>query len=415
VTIVALAPALLTPGTQPLRPVGRRPRLKTPRTAGPALLVAAGYVDPGNWGSDVAAGSQFGVRLLWVLATAMLVALFFQQLSVRLGLATGSGLTQLLRLHLPLPLQRLAIPPLVLALLATEVIEVFGVVLGVQMLTGWSPVPAVLASIAMILLVLFAPGGMTRGVVYALLGAITVVYLTYLAQQGSGPVVAGLTPGTLPGGSFAIIAALVGSVIMPHNLLLHSALSSQLQPSMAEAPVRSLRRKSLVTSALALGLALAVNMAITILAARSVASGPRDISSVVGGLAPAYGQASAAIFALTLLAAGLASSTTSGMITVDAFALLIPKFRLPAAGRRLLLVLPAALLVIGHAPEISVILWSQILLTCALPTVMLPMLWLCGRADVMGHHQVVRVSTRVVGALLAITITALGALSVACV
>ena len=404
--LIPAVPRPLTPVVAPL------PARKITRTVGPALLVAAGYVDPGNWGSDVAAGSQFGTRLLWVLAVAMMVALFFQQLSVRVGLATGLGLTELLRQHLPLVLQRLALPPLILALLATEVIEVLGVVLGVQLLTGWSPLSAVAAAILMILLVLFAPGRMTRGIVYGLLGAIAAVYLMVLFQQGSGPVVAGLSPGALPGGSFTVVAALVGSVIMPHNLLLHSSLASGLGRSGPGDSVRPVLRRSLVTGGLALSLALAVNMAITILADHAVGVGSVDLSSLAGSLGPAYGQASAASFAMTLLAAGLASSTTSGMITVDAFAVLLPGLRLPAAARRMVLVVPAAVLVIARAPEIQVILWSQVLLTCALPAVMLPMLWICGRAEIMGRHVVTR-STRLVAIALGLAITALGIVSIA--
>ena len=193
-------------------------------TLAPALLVSAGYVDPGNWGTDVAAGASFGYRLVWVLALATGLALFLQYLAARLGLASGQDLTSLLRTRLPRPARAALIPPILGVLVLTEIVEVLGVVIGVQLLTGWSTGASVAAATALVVTILVAPPVVGRRTVYTCLGLVGAVYLTVLFLHGVGDVVAGLRPGPLPPGGIVVAAGLIGAVVMPHNILLHSAL-----------------------------------------------------------------------------------------------------------------------------------------------------------------------------------------------
>ncbi|MCW2525968.1 MAG: iron/manganese transporter, partial [Pseudonocardiales bacterium] len=192
------------------------------RALGPAVFVSAGYVDPGNWATDVAAGAKFGFSLIWVLAAATLAALFIQQLSARLGVASGEDLATLMHTRLGINVRRLIVPPVLCALVVTEIVEVLGVVIGIQLLTGWPAYQAIPAACLLVLVVVLAPRRFGRGVVYGCLGFVSLVYLVLLADHGLGDVAAGMRPTTLPPGGLPVAIGIVGAVIMPHNVLLHS-------------------------------------------------------------------------------------------------------------------------------------------------------------------------------------------------
>lgn len=370
--------------------VARRSRL-TPgltRTVPPALLVAAGYVDPGNWGTDVAAGAEFGYRLVWVLALATALALFLQHFAAGLGFATGQDLASLLRDRLPRPARGLLFPPLLVALAVTEVVEVLGVVIGVQMLTGWSTGWSVLLATALVLLVFAVPVGMARRAVYSCLGLVGVVYLAVLVLHGGGEVVAGLVPGPLSSGSLPVAVGLIGAVVMPHNILLHSALARDLRRATADpttTELRRLQRASSLTTGGALAVAFAVNCAIMSVAATSGASstGP-GLAGALESAPPTFGAVTTSLFAVTLVGAGLASSVTGGMVSADVLRRLVPRLRVHDVVRRSLCLVPAAAVVGSGVSEVHVLVWSQVVLTLALPLVLVPLIVLSSRRSVMG-------------------------------
>jgi manganese transport protein len=382
------------------------------RTAGPALLVAAGYVDPGNWGTDVSAGAQFGHRLVWVLAAATAAALFLQHLSARLGFASGHDLASLLRSRLPAYLRRMVLPPLLGALAVTEVVEVLGVVIGVRMLTGLPIALSVAIAAGIVLAALVAPAGAGRRAVYAGLALVCAVYLTVLFQQGLGATAAGLRPGPLPPGGIPVAVGLVGAVVMPHNVLLHSALARDLHRG-ATGPehLARLRRGSLVTTAAALALALAVNCAIMSVASTSVAAGPDGgLAGALDAAGPTFGAATSALFAITLIAAGLASSVTGGMVSADVVHRLLPGLPGSDTARRVCCLIPAVAVAASGLPEIAVLVWSQVVLTVALPLVLVPLVWLTSRRDVMGQ-QLPGWPVRAAAAALAAMLTLAGTVS----
>ena len=362
--VVAAAAAPAGAGT------ARRPTRVAPglsRTVAPALLVAAGYVDPGNWGTDVAAGAQFGYRLVWVLAAATGLALFLQHLSARLGFATGRDLATLLRERLPRAARGLVFPPLLVALAVTEVVEVLGVVIGVQLLTGWSTGWSVLLATVLVLTVFAVPAGLARRAVYGCLALVGGVYLAVLVLHGGGEVVRGLAPGPLPPGGLPVAVALIGAVVMPHNILLHSALARDLREqagSPGRSELRRLQRASMLTTGAALAVAFAVNCAIMSVAA------PAGAGDAVPGLAgalqaapPTFGAVTTSLFAVTLIGAGLASSVTGGMVGADVLRCLLPGLRVHDVVRRVLCLAPATVVVVSGLPEVQVLVWSQVVLT----------------------------------------------------
>jgi manganese transport protein len=392
---VAGPPVALLPGAALPEPAvgsraGRRSLLPAASagTLGPALLVAAGYVDPGNWGTDVAAGAQFGYRLVWVLALATGLAVFLQYLAVRLGLASGQDLASLLRAHLPRPLRWVLIPPLLAVLAVTEVVEVLGLVIGVQLLTGWSALPAVTAATALVLVMLVAPPRTARPVVYGCLALVGVVYLAVLCRHGVTGVAGGLRPGPLPPGGLAVAAGLIGAVVMPHNILLHSALARDLRGALPDdgqhgpALARAARR-SLLTTGAALGVAFAVNCAIMSVTVGSPGGGG-DLAGALGAAAPMFGALTSMLFAVTLIGAGLASSVTGGMVSADVIGRVLPRCPGSPATRRVACLVPAAAVALSGLPMVSVLVWSQVLLTVALPLVLAPLIWFSSQRRIVG-------------------------------
>ncbi|MFI5958851.1 Nramp family divalent metal transporter [Cryptosporangium sp. NPDC051539] len=382
-------------------------------TLGPALLVAAGYVDPGNWGTDVAAGARFGYGLVWVLALATGLALFLQYLSVRLGLASGQDLASLLRTRLPRPARALLIPPVLGILVVTEIVEVLGVVIGVQLLTGWSTGGSVAAATGLIVAILVAPPGVARRTVYTCLGLVGAVYLTVLVRHGVGDVLGGLRPQPLPPGGIVVAAGLIGAVVMPHNVLLHSALARDLRHAAdrkeggraSEARLAGLSRRSLTTTAAALGVAFAVNCAIMSITASGSGRGA-DLAGALGSV----GAVTTVLFAITLIGAGLASSTAGGMVGADVISRLLPGFPAPPAVRRIACLVPGAAIAGSGLPQLSVLVWSQVLLTVALPLVLVPLVWFCSERRTVGGWAL-SPSVRVVAGLVVAGVFAAGAAS----
>jgi manganese transport protein len=354
-------------------------------TLGPALLVAAGYVDPGNWGTDVAAGARFGFGLVWVLALATALAVFLQYLSARLGLASGRDLASLLREHLPREVRWFLVPPLLGVLAVTEVVEVLGLVIGVQLLTGWSALPAVATATALVLITLVAKPGAARPVVYSCLALVGVVYLVVLCRHGVTDVAAGLRPGSLPPGAAAVAAGLIGAVVMPHNILLHSALARDLRASLPEGPsLARAARRSLCTTGGALAVAFAVNCAIMAVSSGSGGSGD-DLAGALGGAAPMFGAFTSLLFAVTLIGAGLASSVTGGMVSADVIGRVLPNCPGTPAMRRVACLVPAAAVAVSGLPMLNVLVWSQVLLTLALPLVLVPLIWFSSQRRIVGN------------------------------
>lgn len=395
-----------------------RPARLWTRTGGAALLVSAGYLDPGNWATDLAAGAQFGMRLVWVVAIATVLALFLQQLAARLGLGSGCDLVQLLRERCSPLTRRVLTPPILVALAITEVVEVLGVLIGVRLLTGLPTGAAVLVTAALLVTVLAAPAGVGRLVVFGCLAVVSVVYLAILMRGGLGASAADLAPRALPPGGLPVALGIIGAIVMPHNLLLHSTLARDLRaadPRVADDPghARAVLAATVRTSAVALAVAFVLNCAIMSIGARAAtpAGGSDTISSTYRELAPALGQLTSLLFAVGLIAAGLASSVTGGMAATEAVRQLLPGLRLTPVARRLSCLAPAAAVCLCGLPEGTVLVWSQVVLSLALPLVLFPLIRFLSDRELMGPLVLGR-GARTVAQALAGGISGLAALAI---
>ncbi|WUH97649.1 Nramp family divalent metal transporter [Spirillospora sp. NBC_00431] len=385
-------PAGPTPGR------GRR-RLAAVAYAGPACLVAVGYIDPGNWGTDIAAGASFGYRLLWVLVLANCIALFLQYLAAKLGLATGADLAALLGSRLSGVPRALVVAVVAAILLATEVAEFLGVVLALRLLLGVPMVWAVVLGAALVVGILTVAAG-NRAVercIMLLLAVVAGVYVyeLWLSRPG-GEVAAGLAP-TLPPDSAPVAIAMLGATVMPHNLFLHSRvvrwpLESQTKrnPSSgdsdaADAPRRSVLRRTTLASALALNVALLINAAILVVAADTLGGGdvPETLAEAARSLSPVLGPLATGAFSLALLAAGLASTTTSG-VTGQFVIEGLTGLRPPLLARRAVALVPAVLVLLLGVGEVRALMLSQLVLSLALPIVIFVLIRLTADRTLMG-------------------------------
>jgi manganese transport protein len=372
------------------------------RVLGPAYLVAVGYMDPGNWATDLAAGSTYGYSLLWVVALSSLMAVLLQSLCCRLGIATGLDLAQACRRHLPrgwvIPLWLLA----EVAIVACDLAELVGTALALQLLFGL-PLPVGVLVTAFDTLVLL---GLQRfGIrrlealvisLVALVGACFAVEMLLLRPDAAS-VLGGLVPrmDSLRNSSQLYLAAgILGATVMPHNLYLHSSLVQTRRWSTGpEMRKRALRFATLDT-VIALALAFLVNASILVLAAGSFYGLPgapvTDLSEAHRLLSPLLGTTAAGLlFGIALLAAGQSSTLTAtlaGQIVMEGFL----EIRLPQWKRRLLTrslaLVPALLtvLLLGDRATGQLLILSQVVLSLQLPFAVLPLVWFCSRRKLMG-------------------------------
>src|SRR5215213_1630697 len=285
---------------------------------GPAYLVSVGYMDPGNWATDLAGGSQFGYKLVWVLLMSNLMALLLQSLSSRLGIVRGRDLAQANRETYPkyinYPLYVLA----EIAIAATDLAEVLGMAIGIQLLTGIPLLWAVLITVLdTFILLLLQRLGMLKmeAFIIALVAIIGVSFLIeiILAKPPMGEVVKGFIPSIPNETALYIAIGIIGATVMPHNLYLHSSLVQTRKFDRTPTDIRKAIRFNIIDSAIALNLALFVNAAILILAASTFFNnGIFDVSEIQDAhkfLEPLLGTNLAPIlFAVALIAAGQSST-----------------------------------------------------------------------------------------------------------
>ena len=373
------------------------------RVLGPGYLVAVGYMDPGNWATDRAAGSQFGYRLLWVIGLSSLMAMVLQSLCCRLGIATRMDLAEACSRLLPrswrIPLWLLA----EMAIIATDLAELVGSAIALQLLFGL-PLPwgVGLTAADTLLLLALQRFGVRRleALVIALVALVGGCFAVemFLLQPDLGQVGQGFLPqsSSLRDGTQLFLAAgILGATVMPHNLYLHSSLVQTRHWSAAAGETRRALAFSTWDTLIALSLALLINVSILVLAAGSfygrLPQPVTDLSEAYRLLTPMLGTSLASVlFGVALLAAGQSSTLTAtmaGQIVMEGFL----QIRLPDWKRRLLTcglaLIPAMATVIlfGERATTNLLVLSQVVLSLQLPFAVIPLVWFCGRHGLMGE------------------------------
>ena len=382
---------------------------------GPAILISVGYMDPGNWGTDLAAGAQFKYGLLWVVALASLMAIFMQITAARLGVVTGKDLAQACRDWYP---RWTRLPNWMfceLAIAACDLAEVLGSAVALNLMFHIPMLWAVIITGLDVLLLLTLQGwGMRKleAIVLVLVATIAACYfieIFVLPQTQPSFIEMGSAlahPRLNRPGMIYIAIGIIGATVMPHNLYLHSALVQSRKFQKDEASIRSAIRFNTIDSIVALGIAFCVNAAIMVLAAM-VFYGKTSVAVAGGGtvtfsadsdwiriayltLAPLLGTAVAsALFVIALLASGQSSTITgtlAGQVVMEGFMHWRMKPWLRRVITRAMAIIPA-ILIIGIRGDASVndlLTLSQVILALQLPFAMFPLLHFTSSSSKMG-------------------------------
>ncbi|MEK6347656.1 MAG: Nramp family divalent metal transporter [Burkholderia sp.] len=376
------------------------------RFFGPGLLVAIGYMDPGNWATDIQAGSQFGYSLLWVVAFSSLAAIFLQMLAARLGLVAGRDLAQISYERYGPFGKWLQWVTAEISIIACDIAEVLGCALAFKLLLGVPLAWGIVLTALDTLIVLGMQGKGFRQIEAIVLGLIGTMACCFVAQVAMVPtdwhaVAAGLIPGD-PGHDRkdAIVLALgiVGATIMPHNLYLHSSVvQTRRVTGGARGHVLDTLAMVRVDTWCSLLVAMCVNAAILILAGAAFHAaghtGVADIEQAYQLITPLVGGGAAILFGVALLASGQSSTLTgtiAGQVIMDGFL----HVKIPCYQRRLItrgLALAPALagvLLLGDGSVGKLLVWSQVLLSLQLPFAMWPLIRSVSDAKLMQGHAI---------------------------
>lgn len=370
---------------------------------GPAYLVSVGYMDPGNWATDLAGGSQFGYQLIWVLLMSNMMALLLQSLSARLGIVRGRDLAQANRETYPKGINFCLYLLAEIAIAATDLAEVLGMAIGLQLLTGipliWGVAITVLDTF--LLLVLQRLG--MRKMEAFIIGLIAVIGLSFLveiilARPNLAEVATGFIPSIPNSTALYIAIGIIGATVMPHNLYLHSALVQTRKIKRDEKGIRRALKLNFIDSAIALNAAFFVNAAILILAATVFfKTGRTDVAEIKTAhelLAPMLGTKLApTLFAIALIAAGQSSTITgtlAGQIVMEGYL----RIRINPWMRRLLTRLVAitpAIIAIGINGEENIdrlLILSQVVLSLQLGFAIIPLIHFVSNKQSMGTYVI---------------------------
>ena len=365
--------------------------------AGPGLLVTVGFIDPGNWASNMAAGSTYGYALLWVVTLSTLMLIVLQHNVAHLGIVTGECLAESCSHHLRPWVARLVLGSALLATVATMMAEVLGGAIALNMLFGIpEKIGSVLTAAAALALLLTNSYGKVERIIIGFVSLIGLAFLVEIAMvRVDWPAAAvGWVVPAMPAGSSTIIVSVLGAVVMPHNLFLHSeVIQSQHYEGQGEEVVRERLDHEFVDTLFSMIVGWAINSAMVILAASTFFSQGiviDDLSLAAATLEPMLGPAARVIFALALLFAGLSSSVTAGMaagtissgIANEPYDIHDRHSSLGVMGTFIL----AVVVIFFVTDPFQGLVWSQALLSLQLPITIFTQIWLTSSPAVMGKY-----------------------------
>jgi manganese transport protein len=361
---------------------------------GPAFIASVAYMDPGNFAANLQGGAQFGYTLLWVVVASNLVGIVIQTLSAKLGIATGKNLAELCRDTFPRPVVLSLWVLMEIVAMATDMAEFIGAAVGFNLLLGiplW--VAGLLTAVATIVILGLERYGFRplEAVITGFVGVISVCYLieTVLDRPDWGNVLLHAVKPELAGPESVLLAAgILGATVMPHAIFLHSALTQGRIAVREPSQLRRLYRYEHADVLIAMGMAGLINAAMLIMAAstfhRAGMTGVGTLAEAHQTLQPLLGPAASMIFALSLLASGLSSTsvgTMAGQIIMQGFL----RRHIPPWVRRLATMAPSLVVImIGWEPT-RVLVLSQVALSFGLPFAILPLAYFTSKESFMGE------------------------------
>ncbi|RWR01246.1 manganese transport protein MntH [[Pantoea] beijingensis] len=356
---------------------------------GPAFIAAIGYIDPGNFATNIQAGASYGYKLLWVVVWANIMAMLIQLMSAKLGIATGKNLAEHIRDRFPRPAVWFYWVQAEIIAMATDLAEFIGAAIGFKLLFGISLLQgAVLTGVATFLILMLQNRGQKplELVIAGLLLFVAAAYIVelFFSQPNVSQLVQGMALPTLPTADSVFLAAgVLGATIMPHVIYLHSSLTQR-----SEGGTRSERYSSTkLDVAIAMTIAGFVNLAMMATAAAafhfSGHTGIADLEEAYLTLQPLLGHAAATVFGLSLVAAGLSSTvvgTLAGQVVMQGFI----HFYIPLWVRRAVTMLPSFIVIMAGWDPTYILLMSQVLLSFGIALALAPLLAFTGNRELMG-------------------------------
>jgi manganese transport protein len=371
--------------------------------AGPAYLVSVGYMDPGNWATDIAAGSRYGYALIWVLLMSNLMAVLLQSLSARLGLVSGRDLAQACRDRYPPAVNAVLWILCELAIAACDLAEVLGSAIGLQLLFGLPLMYGVLLTALDTFLILFLHQAGIRKmeafilVLVATIGACFLLEIL-IARPDAGSIARGFIPALPDKDALYYAIGIIGATVMPHNLYLHSSLVQSRRVVKTSEGIHQSLKYNFIDSVVALNMAFLINAAILVMsAAVFFRSGHTEIASIQDAhrlLAPLVGSAIApALFAVALICAGQSSTITgtlAGQIVMEGFVNIRLRPWLRRLVTRALAIVPAVvtIAVAGEGATGPLLVFSQVLLSMQLSFAVVPLIHMVSDRKYMGAFAI---------------------------
>jgi manganese transport protein len=368
---------------------------------GPAYLVSVGYMDPGNWATDLAGGSKFGYTLIWVLLMSNLMALLLQGLSARLGIVRGRDLAQANRETYPKVVNFFLYILAEIAIAACDLAEVLGIAIGIQLLTGLPLVWGVSLTVLDTFLLLYLQRLGIRKMeafIITLVGIIGISFLIeiILAKPDVAEMATGFIPGRLSDEALYIAIGIIGATVMPHNLYLHSALVQTRKIDRSDAGIKQAIRFNRIDSTIALNLAFFVNAAILIVAATVFYKTGNQVAEIKEAhrLLPAFlGDLAPVLFAVALIAAGQSSTITgtlAGQIIMEGYLSLRINPILRRLITRLIAIIPALIVIIIYGEENvdALLILSQVILSLQLGFAIIPLIHFVSDKKTMGNFYI---------------------------
>jgi manganese transport protein len=369
---------------------------------GPAYLVSVGYMDPGNWATDLAGGSKYGYALIWVLLMSNLMALLLQGLSARLGIIRGRDLAQANRETYPKAINFILYLLAEVAIAACDLAEVLGMALGIQLLTGLPLVWGVSFTVLDTFLLLYLQKLGMRKMEAFIIALVAVIFIAFfiemiLAKPLLGEVVKGFVPSFPDNEALYIAIGIIGATVMPHNLYLHSALVQSRKIERTDEGIKQAIKFNRIDTTIALNLAFLVNAGILILAgAIFFKTGNSHVGEIKEAhrLLPSFlGNAAPVLFAIALIAAGQSSTITgtlAGQIIMEGYLSLRINPMLRRLITRLVAIIPALIVIIiyGESKIDSLLVMSQVILSLQLGFAIIPLIYFVSDKKTMGKFAI---------------------------
>jgi len=369
---------------------------------GPAYLVSVGYMDPGNWATDIAGGSQFGYSLLWVLLMSNLMALLLQSLSARLGIVTQRDLAQASRETYSKFINYILYFLAEIAIAACDLAEVLGMAIGINLLFGIPLIEGVLITVLDTFILLFLINKGIRKMEAFIIALVAIIGFSFIfemifAEPELDKVIYGLIPSIPSSAALYIAIGIIGATVMPHNLYLHSSLVQTRKFDRTPAGIKQALKYNFIDSTIALNLAFFVNAAILILAAATFyKNGMFQVAEIQDAhefLEPLLGTKWAPIlFAVALIAAGQSSTVTgtlAGQIVMEGYLNLRIQPWVRRIITRLIAIVPAVvvILIYGEGVTGKLLILSQVILSLQLGFAIIPLIhFVSDKTKMKGFH-----------------------------